>query len=73
MQILVIIMATALVSNLSLRANTTHKRNVYYKRCHSDGNISKFKQSLSNEKWEEVLDDIDVNQDYNNFANKFKK
>ena len=54
-------MATALVSNLSLRANTTQKRNVYYKRCHSDDNLSKFKQCLSNVRWGEVFDDIDVN------------
>ena len=66
-------MATALVSNLSLRANTTQKRNVYYKRCHSDDNISKFKQCLSSVRWGEVLDDIDVNQDYNMFVNKFQQ
>ena len=44
-------MATSLVSNLSLQANITHKRNVYYKRCHSGDNISKFKQCLSNVRW----------------------
>ena len=44
-------MAIALVSNLSLRANTTQKRNVYYIRCHSDDNISKFKQCLSSVRW----------------------
>ena len=66
-------MATSLVSNLSLRANTTQKRNVYYKRCHSDDNISKFKQCLSSVRWGEVLDDIDVNQDYNTFVTKFQE
>ena len=66
-------MATSLVSNLSLRANITHKRNVYYKRCHSDDNISMFKQRLSNVRWGEVLDDIDVNQDYNTFVTKFQE
>ena len=66
-------MATSLVSNLSLRANVPHKRNVYYKRCHSDDNISKFKQSLSNVRWVEVLDDVDVNQDYNIFVTKFQE
>ena len=66
-------MATAIVSNLSLRANATQKRNVYYKRCHSDDNISKFKQCLSSVRWGEVLDDIDVNQDYNVFVNKFQQ
>ena len=66
-------MATSLVSNLNLRANTIHKRNAYYKRCHSDDNKSKFKQCLSNVRWGEVLDDIDVNQDYNTFVTKFQE
>ena len=50
-------MATSMtiVSYLNLRANTIHKRNVYYKRCHSDDNISNFKQCVSNVRWGRYL------------------
>ena len=68
-------MPTALVSNLDLNNKIKHasKNNCSYKRCYSNDNITKFKKCLSEVKWSEVLDQIDANNDYNMFVNKFQE
>ena len=43
-----------------------------YKRNHSDDNIDKCKQRLSDVKWQEVLNNIDANDDYNKFVETFE-
>ena len=60
------------VSNLSLHQKTNQK-NFFYQRCHSEDNISRFKQCLSNVNWAEVLDNIDVDNDYNAFVKEFQE
>ena len=52
-------------SNLSILCGSTKK--VTYKRIHSDANIAKFQQRLSDVKWQEILDNNDANDDYNKF------
>ena len=54
-----------MATRLTLRTFKHKKRKV--------SNISKCKQCLSNVRWGEVLDDIDVNQDYNTFVTKFQE
>ena len=44
-----------------------------YKRKHSVDNINKFKKRLSEEKWQEILDNDDANNDYNPFIEQFNK
>ena len=66
-------MPTSLVSNLSLQDISVQKSMYSYKRCHSDDNISRLKKCLADVKWEEVLDNVDANQDYDTFINKFEE
>ncbi len=66
-------MPTAMVSNLSLHNKDKRKNTCSYKRCYSDDNISKFKNNLSKVNWNEVLDNIDAEHDYNVFVNKFQE
>ena len=65
-------MPTVLVSNMSLHEKNEPKK-LLYQRCHSEDNISRFKQCLSNVNWAEVLDNIDVDNDYNAFVKKFQE
>ena len=45
-----------------------------YKQCHSDDNIQiEEMPSWLCVKWEEVLDNVDANQDYDTFINKFEE
>ena len=66
-------MPTSLVSNLSLQNTSVQKSMYSYKRCHSDDNIFRLRNCLANVKWEEVLDNVDANQDYDTFKNKFEE
>ena len=62
---------TALVSNLSLHDKNKNENTFYYKRVYNDDNVSKFKKCLSEVKWEELLDNINAEDDYTKFVNKF--
>ena len=67
-------MPTSLVSNLSLNDTICIKNSMCsYKRCHSEDNISRLWKCLANVKWDEILDNVDANQDYDTFINKFEE
>ena len=63
-------MPTSLVSNLSLYDISVQNSMCSCKRCPSNDNISSLRKFLANVKWEEVLDNVDANQDYDTFINK---
>ena len=42
-----------------------------YRRKHTDGNIAKLKQTLSKIKWHDILDNNNVNDDYDKFLDTF--
>ena len=50
---------------LKQKSNTTNNKYVY-RRNHTEGNICRFKKSLSLN-WSEILDGVDANSDYINF------
>ena len=66
---------TVFYKNLNMskqKSNTTNNKYVY-RRNHSEDNISRFKNSLSRVNWNEILDGVDANSDYNNFLTKFNE
>ena len=44
-----------------------------YRRVHSDDNISKLKKKLSDVKWQEILDNTNVDSDYDKFLETFNQ
>ena len=65
-------MPTVLISNLSLHSKPTNGNKYKYKRFHNDDNIGKLKTCLSKIKWAEILDKVNVDDDYNTFISKFQ-
>ena len=63
---------TILSSNLDVVKQKKCEKEFVYKRHHSDDNIDKFKQRLSDVKWQEVLNNNDANDDYNKFDETFE-
>ena len=63
---------TILMSNLSLDKKACSTNKSFYKRVHSDDNISRFKNQLSKVKWEEVLENTNVDDDYDTFLKHFQ-
>ena len=59
---------TVLTIDIDLVYQNSKEKNYLYKRNHSDHNISKFKQKLSDVTWHEILNNVDVNDDYNKFT-----
>ena len=62
---------TILSTNLDIVNPKKCDKNFVYKRNHSDGNVSNLKQRLSNVKWNEILDNNDVNDDYDKLVDTF--
>ena len=62
---------TVLVTRNNFSNSSGSTKKVTYKRIHSDGNIAKFQQKLSDVKWQEILDNNDANDDYNKFIEIF--
>ena len=63
---------TVLISSLSLEVKTHHKNNCFYRRQHNHNNVIKFKERLSEVKWEEVLHNANAEENYNNFIVTFQ-
>ena len=66
-------MPTILLSDLDISETKPNIKKPIYKRVHSDDNIINFKKKLLKVKWHEILDNIDVNSDYNTFVETFNK
>ena len=62
---------TTLSTNVLVKNERSCKKKYMYKRNHNSANINTFKQKLSNVKWNEHLDGIDVNNDYDTFTDTF--
>jgi hypothetical protein len=60
---------TVLVTDLNLKC--TQKQKHIYKRCHTNDNIERFKQELSKINWKNVLNNDNVDDDYNAFDKLF--
>ena len=63
---------TFLSCNLDVVNSKNREKKYVYKRNHSNDNISKLKQKLSNVNWQETLDNSDVNDDYTTFVETFE-
>ena len=65
-------MPTILTTNLDLPYPSRNNKNkITYKRNHTNDNIANLKQRLSNVKWQEILDNNNVDDDYNTFFETF--
>ena len=62
---------TILSANLDLEIPKSSTKKFIYKRIHSNENISKLKQKLSDVNWQEKLDNNDMNIDYDKFIETF--
>ena len=63
---------TILSSNLDVVKQKICIKEYVYKRNHCGDNIHKFKKRLSDVKWQEVLHNDNVNNDYNRFVETFE-
>ena len=63
---------TILSSNLDVVKQKICENEFVYKRNHCDDNINKFKQRLSDVKWQDVLNNNDANDDYNKFVETYE-
>ena len=54
-----------------LKSKSPKNREYVFKRNHSDANITKLKQKLSNVDWHDVLDNTNADHDYDKFLNTF--
>ena len=66
-------MPTVLSTNLDFISLKKHNKKFTYKRNHCDVNLNKFKKRLSEIKWQELLDNNDVNDDYDKFTERFNE
>ncbi len=67
---------TILMTNLKKSNEANYIKstnNDVYKRKFTNDNISNFKQRLSQTNWNDILNCIDVNDDYNKFVDKFNE
>ena len=65
-------MPTILSTNLDFISPKKHNKKFIFKRKHCDVNLNKFnKKRLSEIKWQEVLDNNDVNDDNDKFIERF--
>ena len=64
---------TVFYKNTNVFKQKTNVDEYTYKRNHSEDNVSRFRQKLSGVKWNEILDGIDANSDYNQFVNRFNE
>ena len=64
-------MPTILSTNLDFISPKKQNKKFVFKRKHCDVNLNKFKKRLSEIKWQEVLDNNDVNDDYDKFIERF--
>ena len=62
---------TILSSNIDLPCPSKTNKKVTYKRNHTNDNIANLKQRLSGVKWHEILDNNNVDDDYNTFFETF--
>ena len=66
-------MPTILSTKLDFINPEKYDNKFIYKRNHSTDNMNKLKKSLSEIKWQEILDNNDANDDYNTFIKQFNK
>ena len=66
-------MPTILSTNLDFINPKKHNKKFIFKRNHCDVNIKTFEKRLSEVKWQEVLDNNDVNDDYDKFIERFNE
>ena len=64
-------MPTVLTTRNNLTNHSGSTKKITYKRIHTDDNIAKLKQRLIDVKWQEILDNINANDDYNKFIETF--
>ncbi len=64
---------TTLSANIDLTSNNHCNKKFVYKRKHCETNLKKLKQNLAEIKWNEILDNNDVNHDYNKFTETVTK
>ena len=62
---------TILTIDLDVAKQKNCKKKSIFKRKHSNENVNRLKQRLSDVKWQEILDNRDVNDDYNKFIETF--
>ena len=58
--------------NLEIASQKNCSKKSTLKRYHTDENVNKLKQRLSNVKWQEILKNNNVNDDYDKFTETFK-
>ena len=66
-------MPTILSTNLDFISRKKHNKKFTYERNHCNVNLNKFKKRLSEIKWQELLDNNDVNDDYDKFIERFNE
>ena len=64
-------MPTILTTKLDLPYYSKKNKKVTYKRNHTNDNIANLKERLSGVKWQEILDNNNVDDDYNKFLETF--
>ena len=64
-------MPTILTTNIGVVNSKKDNKKSIFKRNHSDVNINKFRQKLSDIEWQNVINNNDVNDDYTKFIEKF--
>lgn len=64
---------TILSTTINLQKKKVPKKEQSYKRSHTDCNINYFKQKLSKVNWNEKLNGVNVDEDYNVFNETFTK
>jgi len=62
---------TVLSTNLDGNNLTTNQKSAKYKRYHNTNNVTNFQKRLSEVNWQEKLDNVDANVDYNKFIEIF--